>query len=638
MGKLAIDPSLLTIGNLFRYEKSYEVPIYQRSYAWTKENIDTLIESLVKKYRDENKNYMFLGNMELKEEGKERLQIIDGQQRITTLLILLYQINRAKFSKDVIMKLLKIKVSENIDSDDENSKFIDFLNRPEYTLEEKNELESCKRKQLKEKKEQEFKNNNIYRLNNYYLSEALKREEIEDYNDFANYLLNNVYIVQILLGKGIKQNEAIEIFNSINTTGKPLETKDIFKIRIYEYYDNNEEIFKSINKLYNDIENENVKIAKEENDIKDKEGKRAEFSQINFITEMFNMEDILKIYKYILISRMVNDSKENNYKRELFRMSNSRFYDLLFKAILNKTGNLKFNKFKKNCINYEELMEIFKTYQLITNRVLKLQNINAETYFNYKMLKAYTRYSWMYNFLPVLYLWKFKILNDKFDEFMNNIAKLFEIYSIINFQVINSVKNFIEDEIIVKIVNSRSNDIDSAKKINRTIINKIDELKQKEAWRIEIGNERLNGKIAENRTMANIACLILAKNAEDEATSDKKELIKKYQQLFSRKFDIEHIYAKNSKERELSEKEVGNLDRLGNLMILEYSINRNIKNKTVEEKIEKYKKDKNEETEKEEKGSKFAIVEKEIKLYKKEKNFEERQREKVKEVKEYLNI
>ena len=622
MKNLKIKPSLISMRELFDFEKIYTVPIYQRKYAWTKENIDTLIETLVKKYKYEGKNYVFLGNMEFRRE-EECLQIIDGQQRITTLLILLYQIAKERFDKNIITKLFEIEDSENTKKVNENSKFRNFLDRPEYTKEERKELERYKKKQLKDKKELEFRNENIYRLNNYYIEEALKREEIEDYSDFTNYILDNVYVVEILLDKEININEAIEIFNLINTTGKPLETKDIFKIRMYEYENSNEQIFNSINKLYNDIENENVKIAKAENEIKDEDGNKTEFSQINFITEMFNMDDILKIYKYILISRMVNENEEN-YKRELFRMSNSRFYDFLFKSLLNKVGNKKFDNFKKDCIKYKELIEIFDTYKLISDRVLKLKDINAETYFNYKMLKAYTRYSWMYNFLPVLYLWKFKDLKKEFDEFMANIVNLFEVYSIDNLQVINSVKNFVEDEIIVKISNSRSNDTNDANNINRTIINKIAELKKNEAWKIDVINERLDGRIAENRTIANIACLILAKKAEDEINQEKVKLIKRYQQLFYRKFDIEHIYAKQNKEKELSEQEKENLDKLGNLMILEYSINRNIKNKPVEKKIEEYKK------------SKFAIVKKELKLYRK--SFEKRQREKVNVVKKYLKI
>lgn len=625
--KSYIDPSLVSIGELFEEKKTYVIPIYQRNYAWTKENIDTLIESLVKKYRDENKNYMFLGNMEFLKENNKNLQIVDGQQRITTLLILLYQIQRKKFSKKLINELLKIKSIERKEIKNEQDKFQDFLERPEYMPEEIRELEISKRKQAKNKKEQEFRNENIYRLNYYYIKKALERENIKDFDDFANYLLGNVYVVEILLGgksDEMKLNEAIEIFNSINTTGKPLETKDIFKIRMYEYYNNDEKIFNFINELYDNIENEDVKIAKKENEIIDEDGNKTEFSQINFITEEFSMDDILRVYKYILISKMINENKENNYKRELFRMSNSRFYDFLFKAILNKVADVKFNKFNKDCINYKELIEIFDIYKLIADRILNLKDISAEAYFNYKMLKAYTRYSWMYNFLPVLYLWKFENLNKEFEQFIANITNLFEVYSIVYSQVVNSVKNFVEDEIITKIVNSSKNNIKSARKINKSIEDKILELKEKESWRIQRGNEILNGKIAEKRTPVNIACLILAKIAEDDKTSDKKILIKNYRRLFSRKFDIEHIYAKQNKEKELSEEEVENLDRLGNLMILEYSINRKIRNKSVNEKIEGYKK------------SRFAVVSKELELYKM--SFDSRQDKKVSEVRKYLKI
>jgi len=67
-------------------QKCYEIPVYQRAYSWEKENWKTLLDDLLEQVRGNN-NYFF-GNLLLEEISKNRkYEIIDGQQRITTLTI-----------------------------------------------------------------------------------------------------------------------------------------------------------------------------------------------------------------------------------------------------------------------------------------------------------------------------------------------------------------------------------------------------------------------------------------------------------------------------------------------------------------------------------------------------------------------
>lgn len=630
-----IKPKLVSMRDIFETKSIYTIPLYQRKYDWEQSNIDILIETFVRKYKDENKNYIFLGNMEFRSEKNNILQIVDGQQRITTFLILFYQIARQEFHKERILKMFRIKNTEEKQEINEEAKFIDFLERPDYSEQEEKEIENFNNKKVKNKKIQGLKNSNIYRLNNYYIKKALERnkDSIDDYESFVQYLLDNVYVVEILLkGEEISENEAIEIFNSINTTGKPLDTKDIFKIRMYEYnkkYGRNKDILNDINTLYNKIEKENETISEKENKIG---ANRKEYSLINFLSESFNMDDILKVYKYILISRMAKNSNEDSdYRSELFKMSNSRFYDNLFRKILNDFDINKFNKFDNDCIKYEEIEEIFNGYVKIAETILDMENIKPETYFNYKMLKNYTRYSSTYNFLTVLYLWKFKRIDKEFDIFIDKITNLFEVYSVVNLQVIEDIKVFINNHVIMEIVNSDESEKEVVEKIEVAIKKKMLELNREYDTRLQRGKDIIEGEIANNGTVRSIACLILAKKAEEKQVEKKKnkekrnekkekeELLEGYQKLFTRKFDIEHIYAKENSESSLSQVEK---NQLGNLMILEYSINRNLKDKPIEKKIIKYE------------NSEFAVAKDEIRNYKK--NHATKQKEKVKLVEEYL--
>ena len=67
----------------------FEIPLYQRPYAWTTEQVDELLDDLLNALdRDPNSPY-FLGSIVLiKEEGESTSAVVDGQQRLTTLSML----------------------------------------------------------------------------------------------------------------------------------------------------------------------------------------------------------------------------------------------------------------------------------------------------------------------------------------------------------------------------------------------------------------------------------------------------------------------------------------------------------------------------------------------------------------------
>lgn len=80
-----------TLHTVFR-EQRYEVPYYQRPYAWEEENAEDLFEDLLTAFqsaRTGDDSY-FLGSIVLFDSGStERHKIIDGQQRLVTLQLLL---------------------------------------------------------------------------------------------------------------------------------------------------------------------------------------------------------------------------------------------------------------------------------------------------------------------------------------------------------------------------------------------------------------------------------------------------------------------------------------------------------------------------------------------------------------------
>ena len=87
MSKKELKPELLTVGKLFT--DNYLIPIYQRNYAWRAEQIEQLISDIQDSLVGGQDDY-FLGNLiVIKRDREDEFEVIDGQQRLTTLYLLL---------------------------------------------------------------------------------------------------------------------------------------------------------------------------------------------------------------------------------------------------------------------------------------------------------------------------------------------------------------------------------------------------------------------------------------------------------------------------------------------------------------------------------------------------------------------
>ena len=89
-----LDAYRTTLDKMLKADIQFQVPIYQRTYDWTKENIRQLFDDIVKAGRDRKQSYHFIGAitcvpMRAQIGEVDRYQLIDGQQRITSLMLLL---------------------------------------------------------------------------------------------------------------------------------------------------------------------------------------------------------------------------------------------------------------------------------------------------------------------------------------------------------------------------------------------------------------------------------------------------------------------------------------------------------------------------------------------------------------------
>lgn len=213
------------------------IPEYQRPYEWMEEQVETLFKDLTEYTDSQNQSPYFLGCIVSFTNENEEQEIIDGQQRITTLFLLLRVIHK--------------KLKKMSDSKEKNN----FIRQIEPTLWVINELTGeadysailIESKVLATEYNERLENilrtgetvtegtNNLDRYSNNYnlLTELLDRyanDEPLNFYHFINNVLNKTIVLPI---KADTQETALTIFSTLNNRGLPLSDADIFKAKIY---------------------------------------------------------------------------------------------------------------------------------------------------------------------------------------------------------------------------------------------------------------------------------------------------------------------------------------------------------------------------------------------------------------------
>lgn len=241
MSKLNVDQK--TIFDLFSDKKAdFLIPDYQRPFAWGEEQCQTLWDDIFlfsfpdNNYEafDENEEY-FLGSIVTFKNEQGKSEVIDGQQRLTTLMLILrafydkfanMQDRNSKLTRDRIEKCIwktdtfgtadinSLKIDSEVATDDDKEEFLELLRTGIVKQGSKSQ---------------------------YVLIYQFIQKRIDDFlNSFPCYF---PYLPARILGNCIllpieaeSQDTALRIFSTLNDRGLPLSDADIFKAQFYKYY------------------------------------------------------------------------------------------------------------------------------------------------------------------------------------------------------------------------------------------------------------------------------------------------------------------------------------------------------------------------------------------------------------------
>lgn len=226
-----LDPQLLSIGKLFEGEARYTVPIYQRNYAWQAEQIEQMLSDIQDALKGRKESY-FLGNLIVTpfqlsdgfDAAPENYEVIDGQQRLTTLYLLLSLLGRTTHLGRLQYES-RPRATAALEHIARDASYPAPTPLAEQHREDAGIRQGYKliEQYIEQHIEERTKQNNEHSVkNNEEKKESFKQE-------FSDFIMENVMIVRAILPTKTDFNRYFEI---MNTRGQQLQQVDIVKARL----------------------------------------------------------------------------------------------------------------------------------------------------------------------------------------------------------------------------------------------------------------------------------------------------------------------------------------------------------------------------------------------------------------------
>jgi len=198
------------------HDKSFIIPVYQRNYDWQEFHCKTLYEDLIGICKIKRESHFFGSIVYLYDDDNigRNLVIIDGQQRITTVSLLLLALIRVVEEKNI----------EGIDIEAIRNEYLigKYSHKQKMKLKPVREDDDAFIKLFESNNEKDYKKDSNITKNYLYFKKRLLNETIE-YSDFL-ISIKKLNIVEIKLKKG--EDDPQLIFESLNSTGLDLTEAD----------------------------------------------------------------------------------------------------------------------------------------------------------------------------------------------------------------------------------------------------------------------------------------------------------------------------------------------------------------------------------------------------------------------------
>jgi hypothetical protein len=218
------------LSKIFSSDFDFVIPAYQRPYAWTTDEAGELFDDLYTFFEQEPEDSYFLGSIVLiKDETKPHAEVIDGQQRLTTLTILLSTIT-SKFNGELRADFEAYirepgRVSQGLSSkprlalrERDRDFFSNYIQNLKF-----DDLFRLDEKQLDNESQKNIKNNALLLINK--IGDKFKSDQ-DSLCKFGAFLIARCFLVVVSTPS---QQSAFRVFSVLNSRGLDLLHTDIIK-------------------------------------------------------------------------------------------------------------------------------------------------------------------------------------------------------------------------------------------------------------------------------------------------------------------------------------------------------------------------------------------------------------------------
>ena len=208
--------------NCLLNEDTYAIPLYQRNFAWTYDEIEQLLNDVADAFQENRDNYYYIGTLVVNKE-KDLFKIIDGQQRTTALNLIALALKH-EFGFD------RLKAVN--------------LTFPARKKSNKNIQKLFTKKKILEGDENELTRG--YGHAKDALKKVLEERHLNP-QSFVDYLFENVIIFRSILPEDLDLNLYFERFNS---RGEQLEAHEILKAQMMAKFGEDQEMAQKFARIW----------------------------------------------------------------------------------------------------------------------------------------------------------------------------------------------------------------------------------------------------------------------------------------------------------------------------------------------------------------------------------------------------
>ncbi|MCH4552196.1 DUF262 domain-containing protein [Aestuariibaculum lutulentum] len=356
---------IVSLASLDAYD--FSIPTYQRPYVWGNEQIKKLLDDFLVSFRNTNNESYYVSTFLTKENGTHA-ELIDGQQRFTTLWIIAFVMHKLNSNSTIIHFLKKDdKLRLGFEIRKEVSDYLEHLLDANLDSKKYDENLIVSYPYLKNIA------NAIVFVKSYLEQLKFTNAELKKFGDFIYY---NVKLIKNTTPENTDLNK---LFSTINSAGIQLEQSDIVKANLLKCIDNKvlySRIWETCENMSNFFErNARVsflktdwKAVKLENFIDFNENifKYQNDEEHDENNELFSIDVLTtdEISEYQFPSKQVETEKDRKKSEEIYCRSIINFPQLLlhtYRIHLKQEGKDDF----EGTFHSNRLIEIFKN---LTNK------------------------------------------------------------------------------------------------------------------------------------------------------------------------------------------------------------------------------------------------------------------------------